>query len=63
MSSNSAFQVHAVRAKLSEMKDMREKLLIGQQEKIKILQELLQQRDEYQMSEYSSSSGQVNSEY
>ncbi|XP_065670615.1 protein WWC3 isoform X5 [Hydra vulgaris] len=58
MPSNSPLQIHAIKEKLNEMKDMREKLLIGQQEKIKILQELLQQRDEYQMSEHSNSSGQ-----
>ena len=38
------------------MKEVKEKLLFGEQEKIKILQDLLRQRDEYQMTEMN---GQV----
>ena len=36
------------REKISKMKEVREQLLVGEQEKIRILEDLLKQRDEYQ---------------
>ena len=36
------------REKVGTIKEVREQLLIGEQEKIRILQDLLRQRDEYQ---------------
>jgi len=48
---NGPYQIDVAHQKLSEMKDVREKLLQGEQEKIRILQDLLKQRDEYQINE------------
>lgn len=48
LSTNGPYQVDKAREKVNEMKEMREQLLLSEQEKIRILQDLLQHRDEYQ---------------
>lgn len=57
LSENGPFELDVAREKVSEMKEVKEQLLIGQQEKIRILEELLRQRDECQISELNK---QVN---
>ena len=47
LSSNGPYQVDTAREKVSVMNEVREQLLLGEQEKIHILQDLLRQRDEY----------------
>ena len=48
LSSNGPYQIDMAREKVGKMKEVREQLLVGEQEKIRILQDLLRQRDEYQ---------------
>lgn len=48
LSTNGPYQVDMAREKVGTIKEVREQLLIGEQEKIRILQDLLRQRDEYQ---------------
>lgn len=51
---NGPYKVEVAKEKVNEMKEVRERLLLGEQEKIQILQELLRRRDEYQYQELSS---------
>ena len=52
--------MEVAREKVNEMKEVRERLLLGEQEKIRILQELLRRRDEYQVMDLCSFGGQVS---
>lgn len=52
LSENGPYQIDMARDKLNEMKDVKEKLLQGEKEKIQLLQDLLKQRDEYQYNDY-----------
>lgn len=52
LSENGPYQIDMARDKLNEMKNVKEKLLQGEQEKIRLLQDLLKQRDEYQYGDY-----------
>ena len=46
-------QLEEARLKVNEMKEIREQLLAGEQEKISLLQELLQQRRDFRGSDLS----------
>ena len=52
LSENGPYRIDMARDKLNEMKDVKEKLLQGEKEKIQLLQDLLKQRDEYQYNDY-----------
>ena len=60
VSKNGPYRLDVAKEKVTEMKEVREKLLVGEQEKIKILQELLRQRNEYQTVEYLPNGNQVS---
>ncbi|XP_066936819.1 protein WWC2-like isoform X2 [Clytia hemisphaerica] len=63
LSSNGPYQVDTAREKVTVMNDVREQLLLGEQEKIHILQDLLRQRDEYRsdIAGYNQKAGSCTS--
>lgn len=61
---NGPYEIETARDKVSEMKELREQLLLGEQEKIRILEDILRQRDEHQYDDlaiYNQKAGSCTS--